>query len=224
MNPIMTLEEWQRTIKPAHILLLQSSPDDHSDRWVSFPIGTAYGYMDWIDKLDQVQLGDHTELAATTFSIVTDRRRRGTESINRATIAKTLTANGFPLTYTSPAEYFTSIPKYKFIFSPEGNGIDCHRHYEALLAGCIPVVEDRPEIRKKYGDCPILYTKDYSEITPEYLERVYEEMRGKTYDFSRMFFDTYSPQEKFFIQRFGNYWCKRFGKRIPYPPATSIAK
>lgn len=214
----MRLEEWQRIIKPANTLLLQSSPDDHSDRWVSFPIGVAYGYMDWIDKLDQVQLGTHEELAATTFAIVTDRRRRGEHPINRATIARTLQANGFPLTYTNPGSYFTSLPKYKFVFSPEGNGIDCHRHYEALLAGCIPVVEDRPEIRKKYEGCPILYTKDYSEITPAYLEQVYETMRGQTYDFSRMFFASYSPQEQELIKRFGNYWCRRFKKTLPYPP------
>lgn len=216
MNAVMTLAEWQRTIKPVKHLLLQSSPDDHSDRWVSFPIGTAYGYMDWINDLETVQLGAHTELVACNFALVTDRRRRGSQPVNRATIATTLGKNGFKLSYTKPEEYFTSLPNYKFVCSPEGNGIDCHRHYEALLAGCIPIVEDCSGIREKYRGCPVLYTKDYSEITATYLETVYESMREQTYDFSRMFIESYSSQEVALIKRFGNYWCKKFKKTLPY--------
>lgn len=35
--------------------------------------------------------------------------------------------------------YFNSLSTYKFVISPEG--IDCHRHYEALLARCVPIIE-----------------------------------------------------------------------------------
>ena len=40
------------------------------------------------------------------------------------------------------------LSKYKFIISPEGNGIDCHRHYEAILCGCIPIIEYNKDIEK----------------------------------------------------------------------------
>ncbi len=30
---------------------------------------------------------------------------------------------------------------YSFVLSPHGNGLDCHRTWEALLLGCIPVVK-----------------------------------------------------------------------------------
>jgi hypothetical protein len=39
------------------------------------------------------------------------------------------------------SEYMKSMSNYLFIASPRGNGIDCHRTWEALLMGCIPIVE-----------------------------------------------------------------------------------
>ena len=52
-----------------------------------------------------------------------------------------LTKNGFINLRLNAEDYFNSLKNYKFIISPEGNGIDCHRHYEALLSGCIPICE-----------------------------------------------------------------------------------
>ncbi len=57
--------------------------------------------------------------------------------------------------------YFNSLPHFKFVISPEGNGIDTHRTYEALIFGCIPIVEYDINIQKKYEGCPIIFTKDY---------------------------------------------------------------
>ena len=109
--------------------------------------------------------------------------------------------------------YFTFLPSYKFVISPEGNGIDCHRHYEALLAGCIPIVEHNPLIEEKYKGCPILYTTDYSEITEEYLQQKYQEMLHTEYDFSRLFLSFYSDEEQKLIKQCGNYWLGQ--NRLP---------
>jgi hypothetical protein len=112
--------------------------------------------------------------------------------------------------------YFDTLPSYKFVISPEGNGIDCHRHYEALLAGCIPVIERNPVIEEKYKGCPILYTNDYSEITPAYLELKYEEMKTQTYDFSRLFLEFYPSETQAEIKRCGNYWMKQLTGQTVY--------
>jgi hypothetical protein len=95
------------------------------------------------------------------------------------------------------------------VISPEGNGIDCHRHYEALIAGCIPIIEYHPAIQEKYKGCPVLYTKDYSEITEEYLLGKYAEIWGKKYDFSALFLSHYSLEMQMYIKRCGNYWTER---------------
>ena len=38
-------------------------------------------------------------------------------------------------------QYIENMQRFLFVASPRGNGIDCHRTWEALYAGCIPIVE-----------------------------------------------------------------------------------
>ena len=153
----------------------------------------------------------------------TDQRRRGSAPINRKHILETLSNNGIQNICIEPDKYFTVLPKYKFIISPEGNGIDCHRHYEALMAKSIPIVEDSALIRAKYGNAPILYTKDYSEITQEYLEQKYAEMTDPNvlWDFSRLFLSSWSPEEQTMIMYRGNFWCEKLSGYPWYDAATN---
>jgi hypothetical protein len=65
--------------------------------------------------------------------------------------------------------YANNMSKCKFVISPPGNGIDCHRTWEALYMGCNPIViKDR--IYDDWTDLPILQVNDYTEITSELLE------------------------------------------------------
>ncbi len=41
-------------------------------------------------------------------------------------------------------EYFQLLNQYRFVASPEGNGPDCHRTWEALYLGTIPIVRNSP--------------------------------------------------------------------------------
>jgi hypothetical protein len=148
-------------------LIVQASAIDGSDSIQHFPIGMGYKY-----KGQQLK-GPHDQPVLCAIVTETDKRRRPS-GINRKEIVQTLEKNGIQNIYTD--NYFDDLPKYKFVVSPEGNGIDCHRHYEALIAGCIPIVEYNDDIQKKYQGCPILYTKDYTEITEAYLSKKYEEM------------------------------------------------
>ena len=83
------------------------------------------------------------------------------------------------------------------------------RHYEALIACCIPIIEYDKKILKKYQGLPVLYTKDYSEITPEYLTKMYEIMIFKKYNFSKLYLSFYSKDEIEEIKDKGNYWCDK---------------
>lgn len=204
----MDLITWQTHPKNASSLIIQSSSTNEDDAWMPFPIGMGYHYRPF-------QPGPHSQTVLCALNPYTDMRRRLTGQ-NRRTIMATLHANGISNTPLSPDVYFGTLPSYKFVISPEGNGIDCHRHYEALLAGCIPIVERNPLIEEKYKGCPILYTNDYSEITPEYLLAKYEEMKSKTYDFSRLFLDFYPPEMQSEIKRCGNYWMIRMTGRAIY--------
>jgi hypothetical protein len=65
--------------------------------------------------------------------------------------------------------YATNMSKCKYVISPPGNGIDCHRTWEAMYIGCIPIVI-KNKIYDNWSELPILQVNDYSELTNEMLE------------------------------------------------------
>ena len=207
MANIMTLKAWQTYVKFAEHYIIQASTVDGADGATAPPIGMGFHFIHYKNKdLKPTQFGQHDQLALCAISTETDKRRRGPV---RQAIVQMLSDKGIQNLSIIPIDYFALLPSYKFVVSPEGNGIDCHRHYEALMAGCIPIVEDHPLIRAKYGNVPILWTKDYSEITPEYLEAKYAELLDTTWDFTRLYLCTYSFEEQFIAQYRGNYWTQK---------------
>lgn len=206
----LTLREWQQTHKDPKTFIVQASKQDGSDGWLTFPIGMGWqfaaNYKE--NRARSWQIGSHQNTVLCAIAGTTDFRRRP-NGINRRSIVYNLEKAGIKNVNLSGLDYFNDLPCYKFVISPEGNGIDCHRHYEALMAGCIPIMEDNPLIREKYRGCPILFTKDYSEINEFYLEQKYKEMIDQTFDFSRLFLSSYCLEDRIGIRFNGNYWIKK---------------
>jgi hypothetical protein len=62
--------------------------------------------------------------------------------------------------------YRRIVRQYQFVASPQGNGVDCHRTWEVLYMGAIPIVEDNVMNRFFMGlRLPLLIVKDWSEIS-----------------------------------------------------------
>jgi len=209
MSVTYTLAAWLKSVKPEQHLIVQASKEDGSDGITNTSIGMSWQYVKERGNTPACQIGQHDKQVLCAISPITDGRRRRFSPINRQSILETLKTQGISNTILEPSEYFKSLPQYKFVISPEGNGIDCHRHYEALMAGCIPIVEDSELIRKKYGNAPILYTRDYSEINETYLKAKYEEMLKTEWDFSKLFIGYWDEAEQELIKYRGNYWCMK---------------
>jgi hypothetical protein len=60
---------------------------------------------------------------------------------------------------------------YAFVLSPEGGGLDCHRTWEALALGCIPIVK-RSALSDLFQHLPVLIVDDWSDINLELLQDV----------------------------------------------------
>jgi len=60
--------------------------------------------------------------------------------------------------------------EYAFTICPHGGGLDCHRNWEALGLGCIPIVKTS-EIDHLYNDLPVLIVKEWDDITQELLDK-----------------------------------------------------
>jgi hypothetical protein len=192
------------------------------DGLTEISIGMGYKFWSVYKNGDDKELhrkyqkGEYNKLVMCAITETTDIKRRGNNNINRKSILKSLEKNGIMNIILNEIEYFNELTKNKFIISPEGNGIDCHRHYEAIMAGSIPIVEENELIKKKYGNIPILYTKDYSEITEEYLIKKYDEMLKKEYDYSRILLNNLEEEIKEKVKKRGNYWMSRLLKIVYY--------
>uniref|UniRef100_A0A6C0AJT1 Exostosin GT47 domain-containing protein n=1 Tax=viral metagenome TaxID=1070528 RepID=A0A6C0AJT1_9ZZZZ len=211
----MNLSTWQNCYKDSTQFIIQASSMNEDDAWMPFPIGMGYHYVAQMSKGQRLQHGQHDQLLLCSITPTTDYKRRA-HGKNRRTILNTLYLNAIRNTFLQPDIYFETLPSYKFVLSPEGNGIDCHRHYEALMAGCIPIMERNPLVEEKYRGCPILWTTDYSEITHDYLNNKYEEMKSRVYDFSRLFIGFYPPRVQSEIKQCGNYWMIKLTGRPIY--------
>jgi len=67
-------------------------------------------------------------------------------------------------------EYWRDISKSYFTICPHGNGVDSHRIWECLYLRSVPIVEDH-ECFRQFAHLPIVFCKDWNNITIEYLNR-----------------------------------------------------
>jgi hypothetical protein len=83
----------------------------------------------------------------------------------RKTIA--LIENGFE-TYDRAfryEEYLFHLKGSLFVASPRGNGLDCHRTWEAIYCGAVPVVDDHM-MYDHFPELPILRVSDWTQVKP----------------------------------------------------------
>ena len=74
---------------------------------------------------------------------------------------------------------------YAFVISPHGNGLDCHRTWEALCLGCIPIVKTSP-IDGLYDNLPVYIVNDWNEVTEGNLKRVFKDFSRRKFDRNRL--------------------------------------
>lgn len=79
--------------------------------------------------------------------------------------------------------YFKKISQNKFTVSPEGNGVDCYRTWEALYLGVVPIVQRNAmtEYFKNIG-LPIVTVNNWSEVDnydQDLLNSVYDKLEHK---------------------------------------------
>lgn len=69
--------------------------------------------------------------------------------------------------------YLRHLKQHKFVLSPPGNGPDCHRTWEALTMGTIPIVEKSQHSLLLFEDLPVIMVDRWEEVTPEFLKNRY---------------------------------------------------
>jgi hypothetical protein len=127
--------------------------------------------------------------------------------------------------------YMHSTLRHKFSISPDGNGLDCHRHYESIMGKSIPIIQYPDEeyckkrwgevskIDTKYNKLPVLWTHDYSELTEDYLNDTYAQMLETDYNFDKLKVSFWRKKSPKMIPNM-EYWSERY-KRHDIPPFTN---
>jgi hypothetical protein len=87
----------------------------------------------------------------------------------------------------STKNFIKEMSSHKFVLSPSGMGLETMRTWEALYSRTIPIIQ-RCKSLNRFSDLPVLYTDDYSEISEDYLNEVYEDYSNREWDLSKMFF------------------------------------
>ena len=87
------------------------------------------------------------------------------------------------------------LKRSKFCISPQANGAECFRTWDALYEKSIPIVQPKNcPVLGRYRDLPILYVDDYSEVTEDLLISEYKRMLDTEYDFSKLFLHYWTPR------------------------------
>jgi hypothetical protein len=68
--------------------------------------------------------------------------------------------------------------QYQFVLSPHGAGFDCHRTWEALMLGFIPIVK-KAKLNDLFTDLPVIEVSDWGEINLDFLEKSVEKIQEK---------------------------------------------
>jgi hypothetical protein len=94
-----------------------------------------------------------------------------------------ISKKGIPfLNNTDYDTYINTLSQYKFAISPEGNGIDCHRFWEALYVKTIPICLPNIIVNYYAKYFPVVILNDWDELDISKLEDIYNNADWSNYD------------------------------------------
>lgn len=89
------------------------------------------------------------------------------------------------LTNTKRTNNWKNITQYSFVLSPFGMGMDCHRTWEALCLGAIPIVKTNV-FKPMFDGLPVLIVNDWREITRELLDETIQRFKTKEFKYEKL--------------------------------------
>lgn len=218
---------------PASVAALYAMNVELADpRAVALPLGVRGRDMQALRLVAESHAGRRDGLLYGSFALKRVRRERGrmVGGPLRARLAEQMagaswaTMDVFFDRRDDPRqqiEYFSQIARHRFTLSPPGFGVDCYRTWESLYLGAIPVVLRSPAM-SEFTDLPILFVDDYGELSEDFLERSWERMSRRSYDFRRL-------MRSHYVERFldavasldsPRFVCLRSGR---FPPGGRLA-
>jgi hypothetical protein len=76
--------------------------------------------------------------------------------------------------------------KFKFVISPEGAGLDCHRTWESLLLGCIPIVKTST-LDNLFKNLPVMIVENWNDVTLDNLNLYLNNLSNRNFNFDSLY-------------------------------------
>jgi hypothetical protein len=92
-------------------------------------------------------------------------------------------------------DYLEDLARCKYTLSPPGAGTDCHRIWESIAVGTVPVVQNCHNI-SFHTRMPLMVVDDWGKLNEKYLEEKHVSFRDKKYFTEPLYLD---------------YWIKKIG-------------
>lgn len=158
--------------------------NDPSHAWKTeneshLPIQQELILMDVINK--SKPLSERKNKIYVNFSLTSDRfndRKSSLDSIN----PDLLEINN---SFTKRTTNWQITTNYAFVLSPFGIGMDCHRTWESICLGSVPIVK-APNFKKLFEDLPVLIVDEWSDITQELLDNTIQDFKTKTFNYDKL--------------------------------------
>lgn len=105
-------------------------------------------------------------LVYMNFNVNTNRERINWYNYfkDKSYVYKEMKSNG-----NNFLNYINNVKKSKFVLSPIGNGIDCHRNWECLTVGSIPIIMRNNFTNNIYSDMPVLLIDNINDVNENML-------------------------------------------------------
>lgn len=176
-------------------------------KMVHLPIGLDYHTMsssdsDWGKKQAPIEQEHAIQLVAKNALPFHERKRkcystfhfalnRGDRKEAYDSIPKELVM--YEPSFVSRADSHIHQIEYAFVVSPFGGGPDCHRTWEALILGCIPIVKSS-NMDPLFEGLPVLLVKSWKDVTQELLDTTIDTFKGKEYNYEKLTLNYWKKQ------------------------------
>jgi hypothetical protein len=121
-------------------------------------------------------------LIFVNFSLSTDRHGQRKEWLNTKIPKELLYVK---LETMKRIDTWKMATNYAFVLSPYGNGMDCHRTWEAIILGCIPIIKT-DTLGPLFKDLPVLIVQKWSDINKELLDNTIELFKNKEFNYDKL--------------------------------------
>ena len=165
-----------------------------SDKFSPIPIGLENDYVNHsVEKKKML-----TSLAAMNIDVVKNNllyvnHNVGTNTIERQKPYGILKTSNWctvehPGGFNYQEHYYRKILDHACTLSPPGNGIDCHRTWEILYLGRIPVLKRVGRLQEMYADLPVIFIDEYEDIDESFLNSKINDVFKQSHNFDKLKF------------------------------------